>query len=134
MLKNGVWRLALAMIASIALSVGGVVFAVRCGVAADGQRGGGLAVALTFFILFLGRGTAEAALGEPNPDADSRSLTPDAQLLADIQFELKRLRNSLASMFDWSRHEKLYLLIASVIGTFFWTFGDLIAKAFGAAG
>ena len=132
MLKNGVWRLALAMIGSIALSVGGVVFAVRCGVAADGQRGGGLAVALTFFILFLGRGTAEAALGEPNPDADGGSL-PEAKQLADIQFELMRFRNSLASMFDWSRHEKLYLLIASVIGTLFWTFGDLIAKAFGSA-
>jgi hypothetical protein len=36
MLTNGVWRLALAMIGSLALSVGGVVFAVHGGVAADG--------------------------------------------------------------------------------------------------
>lgn len=91
-------------------------------------------MALTFFILFLGRGTAEAALEVvPVLGSEGPALTAEAQELADLQSELTRLRNSLASMFDWSRHERLYLLIASVIGTLFWTFGDLIAKAFGAA-
>ena len=132
-LSNGVWRLALAMIGSIALSAGGIVYAVHCGVAADGQRGGGLAVALTFFMLFLGRGTAEAALAQqppPAPEGDAR--TPEQKQNDAVKFDMSNLRNSLASMFDWNSHEKIYLLIASVVGTLVWTFGDLLAKALGA--
>ena len=54
---DGKGRLLLVMVASIALSLAGIAYAVFWGVAADGGRGGALAVALTFIMLFVGRGT-----------------------------------------------------------------------------
>ena len=119
------------MIGSILLSVLGITYAVRWGVAADGGRGGGLAVALTFFMLFMGRGTAESAL-EANLPVDE-TLTGEARKTAETEAELSRVRNAVASMLDWSRQEKVYLTISSVVGTLAWTVGDVVAKFCGAA-
>ena len=41
---------------------------------------------------------------------------------------LRQLNDNLQALGERLKHS-----IASVIGTLFWTFGDLIAKAFGAA-
>ena len=54
--------LCLTMIAAVTLSAGGIGYAVCCGVAADGGRGGALALALTFLMFFLG------------PDTDRKSV------------------------------------------------------------
>ena len=72
-MSDGTGKLILAMIGSIALSAAGVVYAVFGGVAADGGRGGALAVALTFFMLFMGRGTPEAALEVEIPERGRRA-------------------------------------------------------------
>ncbi len=111
------------MLGSVGLSAAGVGYAVFFGVVADGGRGGALAVALTFAMLFLGRGTAEAAL-EVNFPRDDGDL--------DSGLEAARVRNALASMFDWQTKEKRYLTIASVVGTLVWGFGDVLAALLGA--
>ena len=110
---------------AIVLSGAGIAYAVWFGMAADGGRGGAIAVGLTFFILFMGRGTAEAALEAPLPQ------TGDA--LARLEQELARVRGALAASLDWSRKEKVYLTVSSVVGTLAWGFGDVVAKWLGAA-
>jgi len=122
--SEGTTMLAVAMVAAVLLSVGGIAYAVTYGVAVDGGRGGAIAVALTFFILFVGRGTAEAALEAELPKTGDPS--------EDAALELAKIRNSVAAMLDWSRKEKLYLTISSVVGTLTWGFGDLIAIQLGA--
>ena len=124
MRRDGTGKLRAAMLAAIALSVGGVVFAVLFGCASDGGRGGAIAVALTFFMLFMGRSTAEHALEAPLPKTGDNSL--------DANAELARIRGAVAAMLDWSNKEKFYLTISSVVGTLAWGFGDVVAKAFGA--
>ena len=94
----------------------------------DGGRGGALAVALTFAMLFLGRGTPEAALETPIPPGRS-GVDP----VANLELEVARVRNALASLLDWQRQEKLYLTISSVVGTVAWGFGDVLARICGAA-
>lgn len=121
---DGTGKLRLTMIAAILLSVAGIVYAVRWGTAVDGGRGGAVAVALTFFMLFMGRGTAEDAL-----DAEFPERTPPPPDLL-----LKRVRNAVASMLDWSRKEKTYLTVSSVTGTLVWGFGDWLARWLGASG
>lgn len=111
-------------VAAILLSIGGVAYAALWGSAADGGRGGALAVALTFFMLFAGRGTAAAALDAELPAAATAQET--------LEQELARVRASLSALIDWSAQEKCHLTISSVFGTLVWGFGDLLAKAFGA--
>ncbi len=120
----GTGKLIAVMLGSLALSAGGVVYAIGTGVATDGQRGGALAVALTFFMLFAGRGTPEEAL-ETEPPANLAASERPA-------FEIARLRAALASMLDWQSQEKVYLTVSSVIGTLAWGFGDWVAAWFGA--
>lgn len=118
--SKGTGKLFAATVVSIALSIGGIVYAVARSIPADGGRGGALAVALTFFMLFMSRGTAEDALAGPLPQG-----IPDGEII--------RIRNALASMLDWQSNEKIYLTISSVCGTIAWGFGDVIAKWFCAA-
>ncbi len=126
--SDGTQRLALTMIGSIALSVGGVVYACLTRNAADGGRGGALAVALTFFMLFMGRGTAEAALEAPILDpATRRSVDAGDLNPKHVAMQIVRVRSAVASMLDWQSKEKLYLTIASICGTLFWGFGDIVA-------
>jgi hypothetical protein len=118
--SKGTGKLFAATIVSIALSIGGIVYAFVRSVPADGGRGGALALALTFFMLFMGRGTPEDALREPIPDG-----IPNGESM--------RVRNALASMLDWQSKEKVYLTISSVCGTIAWGFGDVISAWLSAA-
>ena len=122
--SEGTGKLVITMIAAIAMSIGGIAYAVLWGVAADGGRGGAVAVALTFFILFMGRGTAEAALEAELPKA--------ADPAEETALDLARIRNAVAAMLDWSHKEKIYLTVSSVVGTLAWGFGDIIALWLGA--
>ena len=123
--SRGTAKLLTTMIAAIVLSLGGIAYAVLWGVATDGGRGGAIAVALTFFMLFMGRGTAEAALEAKLPSSGNPA--------EDAALELARVRNAVAAMLDWNRKEKLYLTVSSVVGTLAWGFGDSVAKCLGAA-
>jgi hypothetical protein len=110
------------MLGSIALSAGGVAYAIHCGSASDGGRGGALAVALSFFMLFAGRGTPENAM---------EAVLPGNQQ-GDVEFEIARLRGAVTSLLDWQAKEKIYLTTSSVVGTLAWGFGDSLAALFGA--
>lgn len=137
-MSDGTGKLLLVMIGSVALSAAGVVYAVCCGVAADGGRGGALAVALTFYMLFVGRGTPKSALEVEipvtAPSVEEAPLeAPGSQDPDKLKMEVARVRNAIASMLDWQGKEKVYLTISSVVGTITWGFGDIFAAWFGAA-
>jgi hypothetical protein len=133
-------RLALVVGTSLVLSVGGIIYAVWFGTAADGGRGGGLTVALAFLILFLGRGGAEAALDVVLPAEEEEPSQPDTRTdeqkqiatltkqQGALEFEVTTLRNALSASLDGSGREKLWLTCASVFGTLVWTFGDVVAR------
>ncbi len=119
-MSHGTWKLWLTMFAAIVASAGGVLYAVvSSGSASDGGRGGAIAVAISFWTLFLGRGTAEKALEVKLP-----TQSPEA--------EIARVRAAVASMLDWQNKEKVFLTISSVVGTLAWGFGDIVARWLGA--
>ena len=129
-------RLWLVMTVCIAASIMGVIYAVCCGDASDG--GGAVAVAITFGMLFLDRGTAKDLIEMELPTGPQASQVPasDTELkdyLASLATEEIKDRNTLAAMLDWQDKQKLPLAISSVVGTFFWGFGDVVAQCLGAA-
>lgn len=134
---SGTGRLWLVMWLCIAVSVGGVLYAVFLGVADDGGRGGALAVAVTFAMLFLDRRTSKDYLEmQLPPDPAAKNIpTQDEALkahLADMATNQIQTRNAFAAMLDWGDCQKWPLAFSSVIGTVFWGFGDLIAGFLGA--
>ncbi len=134
----------LTAIASIVLSLLGIVYAVHCGHASDGGRGGAVGCMLTFLIFFLGRPTpnrvlsdpVEIAAGKQEPDPlIALPAASEAELIAQaeaVKFEVGRVRGAVAAMLDLAAREKVCLSVASVASTFFWGFGDLIAAWLGA--
>lgn len=84
--------------------------------ASDGGRGGALAVALSFWILFQSHGSAKAAFDDK-----------------DIKIRATRTHNALGALIDVSEKQRMPLALTSVIGTLFWGFGDLLAAWLGAA-
>ncbi len=136
--NSAVGRLRIVSGLCILLGIAGVVYAVFWGAAADGSRGGALAVALTFFMLFLDRGTAKDLLEADLPASQQVGEIPcsDAELttyLAKLATEDTKDRNALAAMLDWQDEQKVPLALSSVTGTIFWGFGDVFARWFSAA-
>lgn len=118
--------------ASIASCVGGVAIAVLgTGEAADGGRGGAVAVALSFGALFAARDIPERTLFATRA-GQGKPIINDDNELADTKLGV--LRTTLAAMLDAQSLEKRYLTASSVIGTLTWGFGDGVARWFGAAG
>lgn len=105
------------MATTFALSGGGIVLAALLGHPNEGGRGGALAVALTFAILFLGRSTAERIM-ENNPFKNGND---------DAEKKIGHLSKALSALVGWQRKEKVYLAWASVVSTLAWGFGDLPA-------
>lgn len=105
------------MIGTFALSGGGIVLAAFLGHPSEGGRGGALAVAVTFAMLFLGRSTAERIM-EDNPFKHGGE---------DAAKQIGHLSKALSALVGWQRKEKPYLAWASVISTLAWGFGDLPA-------
>ena len=132
-------RLWVVMGACIFVSTAWVIHAAFWGSPADGGRGGAVAVALTFAMLFLDRGTAKDLLERTLPPRQAADAFPDADErlkaglndLAQKQAELIRSqttnRNALAALLDWQDVQKWPLAISSVVGTVFWGFGDCFA-------
>lgn len=105
------------MIATFVFSGAGIVIAAALGHPNDGGRGGAFAVALTFAMLFLGRGTAERILRD----------NPLAQTNEPAEMQIANVTNALNALAGWQRKEKWYLFWASVVSTLAWGFGDLPA-------
>lgn len=104
----------------------GVAYAVFLGVASDGGRGGAGAVALAFATLFTSapavRELIEAPDNSGNPAFDA---LPPARQIA-------RLRTAIAETQDRQLRENRFLVFTSVLGTFVWAFGDVLASWLGA--
>jgi hypothetical protein len=123
------WRvLCFVLISSLLFSAGGIAYAVWCGSAADGQRGGAIAVAISFLALFAARATPADTL--EMKDSQGR-------LVADHGEPSERIgivRTTVSTMLDSQRLEKVFLTWSSVTGTLVWGFGDVIARLLGAPG
>ncbi len=132
-------RLKSVMIICVAVSVAGVAYAVWQDEAAAGGRGGALAVALTFAMLFLDRDTAKDIIETDLSSAakDDHIPVDDDNLrtyLSTMRTEQAKTRNALATILDWQNKQKWPLAVSSIFGTVCWGFGDLFAQWFGAAG
>jgi hypothetical protein len=108
---------------SAALSVGGVFWAAHIRCPADGGRGGALATALAFIVLFL------------RPDYGmwifkhrKEKIPADLSETERLRMELAELIKSLDINSNGQRNQNIALAVASGIGTIFWGFGDLFAK------
>ena len=112
------------LVLSLTACAGGIAYAVCCGTAADGQRGGAIGVALSFMALFVARPVPAAVLEQE----DMRSENPNQQVK-----RINLLRTALSAMLDIQRQEMGYLTASSVISTLIWGFGDLVAAALGAS-
>jgi len=128
---------------AIALSAGGIAYAVHGSKNKDdGGRGGALAVAVAFIVLFVGRSqgtkvytilaeegpqllnSIEAQAGAtPDPTADQADSSP-------VETRVNALLAKLRTDANEQRIQNIYLALTSVIGTLAWGFGDLIAKQF----
>lgn len=116
---------------------GGVVCAVWFGDATDGQRGGAVGVALSFFCLFVGPSVAADALYGPTPEAlelpEPGKGTSDVQQVNKTRKpHITNVQNAVTAMLDRSSLENRYLAASSVISTLTWGFGDWVASALGA--
>jgi hypothetical protein len=128
---------------AIALSVGGIAYAVHGSKNKDdGGRGGALAVAVAFIVLFVSRSQGARVytiLAEEGPELLNRieaqaGATPDpAAKQADgspAETKVDALLAKLRTDANEQRIQNIYLALTSVIGTLAWGFGDLIAKRF----
>jgi len=122
------WTLRIVLTLALIASAGGVLYAVFLGTAADGGRGGALAVAISFFALFAARATPEDVL--ETKDAAGRRVVETGPPVQRIGL----LKTSVATMLDSQRLEKIYLTGSSVTGTLVWGFGDVLARWLGAPG
>lgn len=121
-------RLLLVLAASIVASGLGILYAVCWGTAADGGRGGAIAVMISFATLFAEHGIPASALEEK--DRQGRFILRDGTPEAKIRV----LANSFAAYLDAARIDRGILVLASLIGTLTWGFGDIAAAYLGAAG
>lgn len=107
-------------------SAGGIVYAIWFGSAADGARGGAVAVAISFAALFAARSTPQDVLETKNQAGQQVFDTAPPEQRVAI------LRTAIATLIDSQRLEKIYLTGSSVAGTLVWGFGDLLARWLGA--
>jgi hypothetical protein len=139
--NRSVW-LPITMLTSIGVSVAAVPYAIWWGHAVDGGRGGAIGCALTFFMFFIGRPTAEQALEGPLPSVSDfhdilvapapEDLKSALAQLHALKSQLARCRGAIAVILDTSNQEKVYLAAASSVSTLMWGFGDLVAARLGA--
>lgn len=118
---DGTGRLWLAVGVGCLICVGFLVYAVCAGKASLGGRGGVLALALTFYMLFLDRKTETRYL-----ERDLPPKTDDA--IGKLEAHHTQTRNALVAVIDWADKHKLPLAVLSIVGTIFAGFGDLAAE------
>jgi hypothetical protein len=118
---------------SLAAGVGGVVYAVRISHCdGDGGRGGAIADAIALFVIFLDRSNASRffdliARFAPVDDQDASPVSRK-DVRSIVRAEIKRYAKLLkrdARRLWW---QNFFLAFATFWGTFFWGFGDLIAR------
>lgn len=115
------------LLTSILVSIGGIAYAVLFGAAADGARGGAVAVAISFAALFAARSTPQEVLEMKDPITGELIVKE-----GEHNWQIGVLSTAISTMIDSQGLEKVYLTSSTAIGTLVWGFGDLIARGFGA--
>ncbi|MEO1748093.1 MAG: hypothetical protein AAFR27_05640 [Pseudomonadota bacterium] len=64
-----------------------------------------------------------------NKSVDTEKLN---DYLATIRADLNHIKNAMATQIDEQRQDRWAFAIASLTSTFFWGFGDVLARCFGA--
>jgi hypothetical protein len=133
-------RYGLVVLASILLSVGGILTGAFVTRPADGGRGGAIAVALAFFVLFVRRdygARVYAALTKEIPAIKEevsllRQSKPAPAASAPDIGQVKRQVTAIVSRLDTEadgqKIQNRALAWASCIGTIAWGFGDVLAS------
>lgn len=129
------------ILASIILSLGGIAIGAWWAKPEDGGRGGAVAVAMAFFILFVRRNYGARVYDALTKDipklreqiASSRQgkkLEPETGDVDEIRGQLTTLVSRLDTESDGQNRQNRALAWASCIGTLAWGFGDLLARYF----
>lgn len=135
-------RLFAAMLIALALSLIGIVYAGFWGNAADGGRGGALGCALTLLIFIIPKPNAEAVLADHNKpvslaqsdalaEPDPTTLSEGLDQLARLKIQTGHLRATFAARLESAEREKIYLIVASIMSTLAWKYGDIAATWLG---
>jgi hypothetical protein len=139
-------RYGLCCLASVVVSVAGIIFAVfATRNAADGGRGGaiGVSIALLFFFLNRDYGTKlytklihdlpelKARLeqeGKVQAPAANAIVTPVDTRLAQLEKEVSTLVRRISIEAEGQRTQNIFLAVATAVGTIVWGFGDMLAR------
>lgn len=138
----------------LACIVGGIVIAVNTGNAGNGQKGGVIAIALSFGFLFLRNNHGaiikriitvdlprlrQEIFHEPNAlmapvlklkDEEKAALQPIVERLEILSKKFDALEASIRLESEGQSSRNRYLAFISIVGTFFAGFGDLVAHWF----
>ncbi len=109
------WLFRCVLLHSLTSCVSGIAYAIGCGTATDGQRGGTVGVALSFSALFVARPVPAEVLEQED------MLNNEPSLLGQ---RLMLLRTALSAMLDSQRQETAYRAASSVVSTLIGGFGD----------
>jgi hypothetical protein len=100
---------------AILFSFGWIVGAAYYKLEDTGGRGGAIAVALSFYLLFIGGDLARRV-----QNTLQESATLDARMTGvEANLHIRDLT---------TKHQNIYLAVSSIVGTIAWGFGDLAAK------
>jgi hypothetical protein len=128
------------VLSAVLLSLGGILIGAFVTEPADGGRGGAIAVALAFLVLFVRRG-----YGARVYEAIARDLpamreevsklrqgtapaTANAEDLAQVKRQVTAIVSRIDTEADGQKIQNRALAWASCIGTIAWGFGDMLAK------
>ncbi len=135
-----VTRYTLVVVVSTLLSAGGIAIAVYRGDPSSGGRGGAIAVAVAFFVLFIRRdygARVYAAITKDIPKlrAQIASLSKGSEPAAanrdgvlETERQITGIVARLATEAKGQKAQNIALALASIIGTLSWGFGDLVAQ------
>jgi hypothetical protein len=133
-------RYVLVVITSIVLSVGGILIAAHRRDPSRGGQGGAVAVAFSFFVLFIRRdyGTrVYTAITKdlPNLRAQIKNLrdgndpaAANSDGVAEVKRQITAIVARLETEAKGQKRQNIALALATVIGTIAWGFGDLGAQ------
>ncbi|HEV2962129.1 MAG TPA: hypothetical protein VG649_09920 [Candidatus Angelobacter sp.] len=133
-------RYGLVVLIAVVLSVAGVLIGAFVTDPADGGRGGAVAVALAFIVLFVRRDYGSRVYDALTKDIPAlrqqirnlregkADVPKDGENLAEIKKQVTAIVSRLDTESDGQKDQNRALAWASCIGTIAWGFGDLAAK------
>lgn len=134
------WRYRIVVLSAILLSLGGILIGAFVTEPADGGRGGAVAVALAFLVLFVRRGYGARvyeAIAKDLPALreevsklrqGAAPVAANAEDLAQVRRQVTAIVSRIDTEADGQQIQNRALAWASCIGTIAWGFGDVLAK------